>query len=469
MVLPDRALAIKTQWLDLILAGTKTIEIRGCNHNFAGQAIYLLETRTGLVRGTARLSAARELSAAEVEDNRAGLDAMAYRRPRAWPLTEVVTLATPWQMSGQARSSCQTWVPRQRWERFPVLGAEQATTTPRREEVVSGLLQRRRPRRARRPSLPVEDASAGDDAKGVPGAASSSGLARASRESGKSPVRLVTAAAAAEAAEGQDRSAATAEAAGELPAASPGTGKRSPRAVAEAVAAKRARKRSGPKARFVLRAEDEEEDVEENEDAVYAEWGRDHLMAVLETLDAAVTTGADEQLRLNITELQALVEGIPASVLRLANLESIPETLKQMNSMPRGEMVMEVLGALRRVSAAAANRRDRPASTAEEVPATIPDAEAVGKLLIRRLTSIGSMSETNPSDEGFDIWEEDTISDVVERVFATLGLEGTPADFNFRQVVVVKEGDATTSRMIPVEGTVKAVEAKDVVICKKGG
>jgi hypothetical protein len=163
MALPDRALAIKSRWLDLILAGTKTIDIRGSDHAFIGQAIYLLESKIGQVRGTARLGAARELTEAEREENREGLEAMAYLRPRAWPLTAVVALAMPWQMSATARQYCPTWVPRSRWEKFPATGAVAATTG--RSDVVSSVLQPIRSRQAR-PPAPLEDASACDDAMG---------------------------------------------------------------------------------------------------------------------------------------------------------------------------------------------------------------------------------------------------------------------------------------------------------------
>lgn len=45
-------LIVKKRWLNLILSGKKTIEIRGSNTKKIGQPIYLLESGTNLVKGT---------------------------------------------------------------------------------------------------------------------------------------------------------------------------------------------------------------------------------------------------------------------------------------------------------------------------------------------------------------------------------------------------------------------------------
>jgi hypothetical protein len=525
---------VKSHWLDQILSGAKTIEIRGCDHHYVGHAIYLLESRTGRVRGTARLGAPRGLAAAELEENRAGVDEMAYRRPRAWPLTEVETLATPWQISAKARQYCPTWVPRQRWEQFPATGAAAPPPTPGRDDVAPSLLQPRRAGRARRPRGGVETAPAGEDARGDPGVGSGPAGA-APRASGK-PHRRPAAAAPATA-ERQDRPASTAV---EAPAERHTAGKRPRSAGKEAVGGKRAQlRRSGPMASFVLRAEDEEEVelAEEVEGAVLAQLDREHRGAAAETVSAVVSTGAEDQVDVDSTGSQVSAESPLPSASRPSDRESLPEpptktkdlpehepTMELLGTLPRGAAAAtkrrdglassaeevpatipydEVLGTLPRVAAAATKRRDGLASSAEEVPATIPydevlgtlprvaaaatkrrvglassaeevpptipDVEAVGKLIIRRLASIDSMSERDPGDDGFDVWEEDTIIDVVERVFARLGLEGNPADFTFQRVVLVTEGDVTTSKLIPLEGTSNAVEAKEIVLCKKGG
>ena len=43
-------LIIKKKWLDLIVSGEKTIEIRGSDTKKIDQKIYLLESNTGRVR-----------------------------------------------------------------------------------------------------------------------------------------------------------------------------------------------------------------------------------------------------------------------------------------------------------------------------------------------------------------------------------------------------------------------------------
>lgn len=48
-----RGLIIKEKWLDLIISGDKTLEIRGHNTTCIGEEIYLLESTTHRVRGIA--------------------------------------------------------------------------------------------------------------------------------------------------------------------------------------------------------------------------------------------------------------------------------------------------------------------------------------------------------------------------------------------------------------------------------
>jgi hypothetical protein len=256
-----------------------------------------------------------------------------------------------------------------------------------------------------------------------------------------------------------------------------GVGKRPLEAKSAEVAGEKVRKRARPKAAFVLSVEDEdEEEVQEeeynkteDEGAVYALWDRDHLRAALETLGTAVSTSAAAKLPLTVVELQTLVDGIPASVLRLAKVDSIVEALRRMKNMPKREKAMKILVALEKVAATAARRQGQPAPASQEtLAATSPLDTAVGQLRIRRLTSLDSISDKDPID-GVDVTETDTISDVVGRVFATLGLEGALSDFNFRRVELVTEGGETRATMIPVDGSFKALEAKEIILCRKGG
>lgn len=50
-------LIIKHKWLDLILKGQKTIEVRGSDTKKQGEMIYLLESRTSKVVGTCKIAA----------------------------------------------------------------------------------------------------------------------------------------------------------------------------------------------------------------------------------------------------------------------------------------------------------------------------------------------------------------------------------------------------------------------------
>jgi len=283
------------------------------------------------------------------------------------------------------------------------------------------------------------------------------------------------------------RRARSASPAPKAPAASPNTRRRVRDDDLEFGADEKMREPAGPSASCVLTVDDEgekseeeseeeaseEEEVEVDEDAVYEEWDKDHLEGAVEILDAAVTASVNSKIPLNITELRLLVDGIPNSVLHLADLEGLPETLRKMKNMPKHEKAVDLLVVMQSLATAAVERQRQTAS-ALAAASKVSAATAVvdggdGKLLIRRLTSLGSISDKDPIDS-VDVSKEDTILDVLERVFATLGLEGALADFTFRRVELVKEEDEVTkAKMIPVEGTCRAIEAKEIVLCRKGG
>ena len=116
---PERGLIITRQWLDEILSGMKTLEIRSRNHSFAGQRVYLVEKKSGRVRGAAILGSCRPLTKKEERINQAALKFTHYVAPIAWLLHEVSRFETPWVMSGAARTNSQPWVLRYRWEKDP--------------------------------------------------------------------------------------------------------------------------------------------------------------------------------------------------------------------------------------------------------------------------------------------------------------------------------------------------------------
>lgn len=63
-------LIIKKKWLDLIVSGKKTIEIRGSNTKKQNETIYLLESRTHRVVATAVISSAYPISYSNWADER---------------------------------------------------------------------------------------------------------------------------------------------------------------------------------------------------------------------------------------------------------------------------------------------------------------------------------------------------------------------------------------------------------------
>ena len=63
-------LIVKKRWLNLILSGKKTIEIRGSNTKKIGQPIYLLESGTNLVKGTCIIDSTYPISCSDWSEER---------------------------------------------------------------------------------------------------------------------------------------------------------------------------------------------------------------------------------------------------------------------------------------------------------------------------------------------------------------------------------------------------------------
>lgn len=63
-------LIIKHKWLDLILKGKKTIEVRGSDTKKQGEMIYLLESRTSKVVGTCKIAATYPISCSDWSEER---------------------------------------------------------------------------------------------------------------------------------------------------------------------------------------------------------------------------------------------------------------------------------------------------------------------------------------------------------------------------------------------------------------
>ena len=97
-------LIIKKEWLDLILSGKKTLEIRGCDTKKIEQKIYLLESGTHRVRGTCKIFTTYPISCSDwceeyekhcVDISYSELKKI-YKNPTAWELTDVEPIEDIW-------------------------------------------------------------------------------------------------------------------------------------------------------------------------------------------------------------------------------------------------------------------------------------------------------------------------------------------------------------------------------------
>lgn len=91
-------LIIKKEWLDLILSGKKTLEIRGSDTHKVGQTVYLLESGTHRVCGTCKIVESFPICASphwNQERHRHCVNISweelikRYKVPYAWELSEV--------------------------------------------------------------------------------------------------------------------------------------------------------------------------------------------------------------------------------------------------------------------------------------------------------------------------------------------------------------------------------------------
>lgn len=97
-------LIIKKKWIDLILSGKKTIEIRGHDTHKLGKEIYLLESGSRRVRGTCKIVSSKLITYQNWDKlkEKACLDIsltelnQKYHTAYAWELTEVEPIKTTW-------------------------------------------------------------------------------------------------------------------------------------------------------------------------------------------------------------------------------------------------------------------------------------------------------------------------------------------------------------------------------------
>ena len=111
----NRALVLRRKWIDQILSGERTIDIRGRRSRVTG-LVYLCEAKTGKVRGVVKVAESRPLTVQEEHDNFRVLADLGYAQPWGKPLSEATRLAEPWVIPAAARRGCPQWIPRKRWE-----------------------------------------------------------------------------------------------------------------------------------------------------------------------------------------------------------------------------------------------------------------------------------------------------------------------------------------------------------------
>ena len=86
-----KALIIKKPWIDNILDGKKTWEIRGCKTNIRGK-IELIQSGSGLVVGSCEIIDCKELTLEDYKNNIdkhniQDIDSLPYKKTYAWILT----------------------------------------------------------------------------------------------------------------------------------------------------------------------------------------------------------------------------------------------------------------------------------------------------------------------------------------------------------------------------------------------
>jgi len=94
-----KALLIKKPWIDYILNGQKTWEIRGSNTRIRGE-IELIQSGSGLVVGKCKLVDCIELSLIDYQSNESkhcikDTSLLPYKKTFAWVLADAERYATP--------------------------------------------------------------------------------------------------------------------------------------------------------------------------------------------------------------------------------------------------------------------------------------------------------------------------------------------------------------------------------------
>ena len=94
-----KALIIKKPWIDYILDGYKTWEIRGNKTNIRGE-IELIQSGSGLVVGSCEIIDSKELTLSDYQQNKAlhkieDVQILPYKKTYAWVIAKAKRYETP--------------------------------------------------------------------------------------------------------------------------------------------------------------------------------------------------------------------------------------------------------------------------------------------------------------------------------------------------------------------------------------
>lgn len=112
-----RILKVRPEWLRLIAAGSKTVEIRGarCPHE---EWVSLASTGQQEVICRVRLGRSHPLTEEERRSNAHAVEATGYVTPWAWPIEEMELLPAPVKIPPSVAHGPVQWITRKRWEAF---------------------------------------------------------------------------------------------------------------------------------------------------------------------------------------------------------------------------------------------------------------------------------------------------------------------------------------------------------------
>lgn len=94
-----KALIVKRPWVDYILDGKKTWEVRGSNTTMRGE-IELIQSSSGLVVGKCEIIGCKELSLSDYQNNKDKhcipyTSTLPYKRTYAWIITKAERYSQP--------------------------------------------------------------------------------------------------------------------------------------------------------------------------------------------------------------------------------------------------------------------------------------------------------------------------------------------------------------------------------------